>query len=329
MPDTKTTTVLTDETAALKLGISSCLLGNKVRYDGQHKYDSWLVETLGGHVTFVPVCAEVECGLIVPREAMRLVGSAEEPRLQTQQTKIDHTQRMLDFCPKRMAELAGEELCGFVFKSKSPSCGMERVKVYPEKGGVGDKKGVGIFAREFISAFPLLPVEEEGRLHDPDLRENFIERIFVMQRWLQLKKKRFSAGAVVDFHTRHKLLFMAHSPQLYRELGKLVATVDQHQPEKFAQIYLPKLMQALARPATPARHQNVLQHILGYFKQDLTSAEKAEMLELVENYRARLLPLIVPVTMLNHYARKYEKPYLLGQFYLNPHPRELALRNHV
>ncbi len=314
---------------SLKLGISSCLLGHKVRYDGQHKYDAWLVETLGNYVTYVPVCPEVECGLPVPREAMRLVGEVENPRLLTQQTKLDHTPRMLDWAAHRIEALALEELCGFVFKSKSPSSGMERVKVYPAKGGAGEKKGVGIFARQFMKAFPLLPVEEEGRLHDPVLRENFIERIFIMQRWLQLRREPWSAGALVDFHTRHKLLLMAHSPALYREMGKLVATVKQHPPQEFAGLYLARLMQATSHPATRAKHQNVLQHIMGYFKAELSASEKAELLEVIHNYCNRLLPLIVPVTLLNHYVRKYDKPYLAEQYYLQPHPQELALRNHV
>lgn len=313
----------------LKLGISSCLLGNKVRYDGQHKYDSWLVETLGNFATYVPVCPEMECGLPVPREAMRLVGKVDNPLLLTVKTLLDHTPRMLGFSAVKLSELMDEELCGFVFKSKSPSSGMERVKVYPANGGAGEKKGVGIFAREFMKAFPLLPVEEEGRLHDPVLRENFIERIFIMHRWIQLRRKPFTAGALVDFHTRHKLLLMAHNPQIYREMGKLVAAVTQYPPQEFAELYLAQLMKATSYPATRAKHQNVLQHILGYFKEDLSSSEKAELLELIGNYRNRLLPLIVPITIINHYVRKYDKPYLASQFYLQPHPQELALRNHV
>ncbi len=313
----------------LKLGISSCLLGNKVRYDGQHKYDNWLVETLGRYVTYVPVCPEVECGLPVPREAMRLVGDSENPKLLTIQTGIDHTPRMLEWSARRLKDLAERGLCGFVFKSKSPSSGMERVKVYPEKGGAAQKTGVGIFAREFMRAFPLLPVEEEGRLHDPVLRENFIERIFIMHRWRKLQQEGVSPGSLVDFHSKHKLLLMAHSPQHYREMGKLVANVKTFKLDEFESIYLGLLMQATSKAATHAKHQNVMQHILGYFKTDLTGEEKSEMLELIQNYRGRLIPLIVPLTMINHYVRKYGKPYLADQFYLNPHPMELALRNHV
>lgn len=313
----------------LKLGISSCLLGHKVRFDGQHKYDTWLVETLGRYVTYVPVCPEVECGLPVPREAMRLVGDPEAPLLLNTQSGMDQTPRMLSFAHRRVAELAEEGLCGFVFKSKSPSSGMERVKVYPAKGGTAQKKGIGIFARELMQTLPLLPYEEEGRLHDPILRENFIVRIFVMHRWQQIQRQPRLAGAIVDFHTRHKLLLMAHHHELYRELGKLVAQVKHYQPDEFARIYLPLLMKALSFHATRRKHQNVLQHALGYFKTDLSPAEKTEMLEIIATYKAGLLPLIVPITLLNHYVRKYDKSYLAGQYYLNPHPQELALRNHV
>ncbi len=313
----------------IKLGISSCLLGNNVRYDGQHARDNWLVETLGKYVTYVPVCPEVECGLPIPREAMRLVGDIDWPRLLTTKTGVDHTQRMLDFCHRRIPGLVDANLCGFVFKSKSPSSGMERVKVYPEGGGMSQKKGVGLFAREFMLALPLLPCEEEGRLHDPVLRENFIERIFIMQRWRQLQSKPFSAKTLVEFHTRHKLLLMAHSPLIYRELGKLVAAVAQFEPAQFSGLYLTQLMRATAYPATASKHLNVMQHIMGYFKKELSAAEKAELLELLAAFRAHLIPLIVPVTLLNHYVRKYGQAYLAGQYYLNPHPLELALRNHV
>jgi uncharacterized protein YbgA (DUF1722 family)/uncharacterized protein YbbK (DUF523 family) len=317
-----------DTETKIKLGISSCLLGNKVRYDGQHKYDSWLVEELGKYVDFVPVCPEVECGLPVPREAMRLVGDPQSPLLLTQKTGIDHTARMLDFCSAKIPVLSAENLCGFVFKSKSPSSGMERVKVYPAAGGVAQKNGVGIFARAFMQAFPLLPVEEEGRLHDPDLRENFIERIFVRQRWHTLTAGKVTPAALIEFHTRHKLMLMAHSPVHYRSLGKLVAEMAHAPLENLLDQYLPQLMQALQKPATRAKHQNVLLHILGYFKRELSAGEKAELIGYIDAYKAQHYPLIVPVTLLNHYVRKYEKPYLADQYYLNPHPMELNLRNH-
>ena len=313
----------------IKLGISSCLLGNKVRYDGQHSYNQWLVERLGNYVEYTPVCPEVECGLPIPREAMRLVGDIEKPRLLGIFSKTDHTPRMQSYAKARVEALKDKGLCGFVFRSKSPSSGMERVKVYPEGGGPSLKKGVGLFAKELMQAMPLLPFEEEGRLNDPILRENFIERIFVMHRWNALKKKDFSLGLLVDFHTRHKLLIMAHSVNAYRELGKLVAVASTIKSDELKLQYITKLMQALALPATVSKHRNVLQHIMGYFKKDLSAAEKAELLELIEAFTRHEVPLIVPITMLNHYTRKYDKEYLSIQYYLHPHPQELALRNHV
>ena len=208
----------------IRLGISACLLGEPVRFDGGHQWDRFITDTLGQYVEFVPVCPEAECGLGVPREAMRLVGDPEAPRLMTVRTKVDLTDRMVTWARKRVEELEQEDLCGFIFKSKSPSSGMERVKVYHEAAqGAPVTRGVGMFARIFMEHFPLLPVEEEGRLHDPVLRENFIERIFVLQRWRELLAARPNLGDLVAFHTRHKLLILAHSPNHYRELGRLVA----------------------------------------------------------------------------------------------------------
>ncbi|MBW6516292.1 MAG: DUF523 and DUF1722 domain-containing protein [Candidatus Cloacimonetes bacterium] len=312
----------------IRLGISTCLLGEKVRYDGQHKYDRFLVETLGPYVEYVPVCPEVESGLPIPREAMRLVGDPQNPKLLTTNTGIDHTDRMLNFSRKKVKDIHKEQLCGFVFKSKSPSSGMERVKVYSEKGGTAQKNGVGLFAREFMNSFPLLPVEEDGRLNDPLLRENFIERIFIMHRWQQMLNNKPKVGELVKFHTKHKLLIMAHSPEHYRVLGKLVADAAKNPFAEIAERYLTLLMEGTKRIATRRKHQNVLLHILGYFKKDLTSDEKAELLEIIEQFKTEHLPLIVPITLINHYVRKYHKPYLAEQYYLNPHPKELNLRNH-
>ncbi|PKN78963.1 MAG: DUF1722 domain-containing protein [Candidatus Cloacimonetes bacterium HGW-Cloacimonetes-1] len=312
----------------IRLGISSCLLGNKVRYDGQHKYDSWLVEELGPYMDYVPVCPEVECGLPVPREAMRLVGESANPQLLTTNTGKDITEQMQSYCRARVKQLAADHLCGYVFKSNSPSSGMERVKVYPHKGGVASKTGVGMFAREFMNAFPLLPVEEEGRLHDPDLRENFIERIFVVHRWHELMSSKPKPGDLVNFHTRHKLLIMAHSTVDYRKMGKVVAEITKYPTAEFSLLYFAMLMEALRKPATRSKHQNVMLHILGYFKKELSTSEKEELISIIDQYKQNLYPLIVPITLLNHYVRKYDKPYLAEQFYLHPHPAELKLRNH-
>ncbi|MDX9787414.1 MAG: DUF523 and DUF1722 domain-containing protein [Desulfobacterales bacterium] len=313
---------------AIRIGISACLLGEKVRYDGGHKKDRFLTDTLGQYVTYVPVCPEVECGLGVPRETMRLVGDIEAPRLVTTQSGIDHTAQMVTWARQRAQALESENLCGFIFKSDSPSSGMERVKVYG-KSGMPVKKGVGVFARIFMAHFPFLPAEEEGRLHDPALRENFIERVFVFKRWRELLSGQKKRGELVAFHTHHKLMILAHSPAHYKEMGKLIAKIKVIPAETLYDTYQSLLMAALQLKATPAKNTNVLQHVLGYFKKQLTGDEKQELLDIISLYQKRHVPLIVPVTLINHYVQKYNQPYLKSQFFLSPHPIELNLRNHA
>ena len=312
----------------IRLGISTCLLGENVRYDGGHKLDRFLTETLGQYVEYVPVCPEVECGLGTPREALRLVGNPEAPRLVTTHTKQDLTDRMTQWAQKRVDELEKEGLYGFIFKSDSPSSGMERVKVYSEQG-MPVKKGIGMFARVFMGHFPLLPVEEEGRLHDPVLRENFIERIFTLKRWRETLEQKESRGSLVDFHTRHKLLILSHSPRHYQIMGKWVAQDKTISLKELYQQYQILLMEALFLKTTPKKNSNVLQHMMGYFKEQLSSDEKQELLKVIDSYRQEYIPLIVPITLIGHYVRKYNQPYLKEQVYLNPHPMELQLRNHV
>ncbi len=312
----------------IRLGVSACLLGKKVRFDGGHKLDRFIADTLGQFVEYVPVCPEVECGLGVPREAMRLVGDPANPRLVTTRTNVDHTERMLAWARRRVAELEGEGLCGFVFKSNSPSSGMERVRVY-DVHGVPSKRGVGIFARIFMEHFPLLPVEDDGRLHDMALRENFVERVFTLKRWRDTLAAERTLGNLVAFHTRHKLLLLAHSPKHHREMGRLVARAKELPPCDLFPRYEALLMDAMKLKATRAKHANVLQHLMGYFKEQLSPDEKQEMLEAVGNFRRGHVPLIVPITLVNHYVRKYAQPYLKEQWYLNPHPIELQLRNHA
>jgi uncharacterized protein YbgA (DUF1722 family)/uncharacterized protein YbbK (DUF523 family) len=311
----------------ITLGISSCLLGNNVRYDGGHKLDHFLVDTLGQYVDWVPVCPEVECGLPVPREAMHLVGDPDDPRLVTIRTNVDHTARMKRWAKKKTAELEKAELCGFVFKSRSPSSGMRGVKIYTEVG-MPKTTGSGIFAHVFMKHFPLLPVEDEGRLHDPALRENFIERVLVYRRWQEYIEDR-SLGGLVAFHTNHKYLVMAHSQKHYSALGKMVAGSKKMRRKELFENYQQTLMEGLQLLATPKKSTNVLQHMAGYFKEQLSAEEKKELQEVIVSYHDGLVPLIVPVTLLRHYVRKYKEEYLARQFYLNPHPLELMLRNHV
>ncbi len=314
---------------SIKLGISACLLGEQVRYDGGHKLDRFLYNTLGKFVKFVPVCPEVECGLTVPRESMHLVGDPESPRLVTIKTRQDITPQMRKWAKKKLDELKQLDLCGYIFKSRSPSSGMERIKIHDDLGRVIRTDGTGIWARMFMERFPCLPVEDEGRLHDPVLRENFIERVFVFRRWRTLIASEKTINGLVDFHTRHKLLFMAHSPKIYREAGKLVANTMDYSIGELYERYFQLLTQAMSLKATISKHVNVLQHIIGYFKKQLTPDEKQEFLEILDDFRNGLVPLIVPVTLASHYVRRYDQPYLSRQLYLHPHPTELKLRTHV
>lgn len=311
-----------------KLGISTCLLGENVRYDGGHKLDRYLRDVLGPFVEWVPVCPESECGLGIPREAMHLEGTPESPRLITRKTRIDHTEKMVRWAEKRLDELQKQNLCGYVFKAKSPSSGMRDIKIYSERGQPVSK-GSGIFAGLFMKRFPLIPVEDEGRLNDAGLRENFIERVFVTWRWQQFVHNNKTAKGFVEFHAAHKLALMAHSPAKLRELGKIVAENKGVPSQSTLDQYLEILMDALKLMATVRKNTNALQHVMGYFKKMLSPDEKQELLEVIEAYHHNQVPLIVPVTLLNHYVRKYDESYLKAQVYLNPHPIELMLRNHV
>ncbi len=312
----------------IRLGVSSCLLGKRVRYDGGHQHDRFLTDTLGKYVEYVPVCPEVECGLPVPREAMRLVGNAEAPRLVTRKTGKDYTDQMKSWASQRLQELAGEDLDGFVFKRMSPSSGMARVKVYSGTG-MAVNNGVGIFAGAFMQRFPHLPVEEDGRLNDPGLRENFIQRIFVHRRWRELVATAKKRGGLVDFHTSHKLLLLSHNEKDYREMGNLVAKAKDLAVDDLFSRYEELLMQALTKKSTIKKHTNVLTHIFGYFKKDLTALEKQEVLEVLDQYHQGMIPLIVPLTLMKFLTRKYNQEYLANQHYLDPHPLELKLLNHA
>jgi uncharacterized protein YbgA (DUF1722 family)/uncharacterized protein YbbK (DUF523 family) len=311
----------------IRIGVSSCLLGKKVRYDGGHKHDRYITDTLGNYFEFLPVCPEVECGLPIPREAMRLIGDPLSPRLVTNRTGVDYTDQMNAWARQRADQLAGEDLCGFIFKSKSPSSGMERVKVY-DANNMPHTVGIGLFARIFKNRFPFLPVEEEGRLHDVTLRENFIESVFVARRWRDIVAT-WSVDKLVTFHTRHKLLLRSHSEKHYRDLGRIVAEAGKLGADNLLTGYQENLTAAMKLLPTVKKHVNVLMHMMGYFKKVLSSDEKRELLEVIERFSNHYVPLIVPITLINHYVRKYQEPYLQHQYYLNPHPTELKLRNHA
>jgi uncharacterized protein YbgA (DUF1722 family)/uncharacterized protein YbbK (DUF523 family) len=280
----------------VRLGVSACLLGARVRFDGGHKRNRYLINELGAHFEFVAFCPEVAIGLGTPRPTIRLVGDPASPRaLGSRDDGLDVTDALREYSADRAQRLDG--LSGFVFKKDSPSCGMARVKVYGDKG-MPQRDGVGIFARAVQQANPLLPVEEEGRLNDSALRENFISRVFVYARWQALCQKGFSKKALLDFHTRHKLLVMAHSPAAYRELGRLLARLDNADLDALADRYIRRVMEELKAQASRKRHVNVLQHVLGYLRKHVDAANRADLVDVIDDYRRGVVPLVVPMTLL-------------------------------
>jgi uncharacterized protein YbgA (DUF1722 family)/uncharacterized protein YbbK (DUF523 family) len=312
-----------------RLGISSCLLGRKVRYDGQHKRDDFLVDVLGPFVEWVPVCPELEVGMGVPREPVRLVGPGPSPRMRAERSGKDWTEAMAAHSARRVEELSRLDLSGYVTKKDSPSCGMERVRLWPEKGGPPRREGVGAFTRVLLERMPLLPVEEEGRLNDPHLRESFIERIFAYSRWKGALAAGMTRGALVRFHTVHKLALLAHSPDGYRRLGRIVAGLGKGRIDGAVERYGSAFMAALKVPARRGRHANVLQHMLGYFREVLEIADRRELESSVKDYQRGLVPLVAPLTLFRHHVRRHGIAWLADQVYLDPDPKELMLRNHV
>lgn len=310
----------------IRIGISSCLLGERVRYDGNHKQDSFIRETLGRVFDFIAVCPEVAIGMGVPRPPIRLTGDPQSPRVVgVQDPALDVTAALTAYGRRMALELDG--ISGYIFKGKSPSCGLRRVKVYG--GGAPSMRGTGVYAREIVQRRPLLPAEEEGRLGDPVLRENFIARVFAYRRWQSLLASGFSVGKLVEFHTAHKLSLMSHGTEYYRALGRLVADAKSHRPAVLCERYGAAFMAALQRSATHKRHTDVLMHVMGYLKTRLDKGDKAELLEVIESYRLGHVPLIVPITLLRHYFRRFPDEYIAKQVYLNPHPAELMLRNGI
>ncbi len=314
--------------ARIRIGISACLLGHEVRHNGGHKRDAFLVETFGQFVEWVPVCPEVELGLGTPRPTLRLERDDATVRLVMPSSGDDYTAAMRTYAARRVTRLAADDLCGYVLKKDSPSCGMQRVKVYGSHG-MPQKSGRGVFADALLQRFSLLPVEEEGRLTDPRLRENFVERVFAYQRLRRFFGGRWTVGGLVAFHSAHKLQLLAHSTRAYEQLGRLVAGAKALARPALRDDYETQFMGALQVLVTRRRHVNVLQHISGYFKKQLDDDSRRELQSLVDDYGHGLVPLIVPLTLVRHYVRRFQVAYLQGQTYLEPHPKELMLRNHV
>lgn len=316
------------KTAEIRIGASACLLGQKVRHDGGHKRNPYLIDTLSDFFKIVSVCPEAEVGMGTPRESIRLTGDLAAPRLIAPRSGTDWTEPMIHWSRGRIRELADLNLCGFVFKKKSPSCGLFRLSVMQENGQP-IAEGRGLFAAEFTRAFPLIPVEEEGRLGDARLRENFLERVFAYERVGRLFDGRWKRGEVVTFHSREKYFLLAHSPKHYKELGQLVAAIAQLKPTEFRDRYLALYMEALGVKATTRRHVNALQHIAGHLREHINPEEQKRVHAIIQEYGDGLVPLIVPMTLLRHFIDLHRVPYVQDQIYLNPHPKELMLRNHV
>ena len=313
-----------------RIGVSSCLLGQVVRYNGGHLKDLFLVNTLGDRFEWVPVCPEAESGMGVPREPVRLVEEKGKVRMQGVKSRYDHTPMMNKWMQKRIEELIESNLDGYIFAKDSPSCGLFRVKIYDIDDQLIKRNGRGVFAGAVARRFNSLPVEENGRLNDPRIRENFIERVFVYKRWLELLIAGRSPKNLVDFHSKIKLTLMSHSVLHYREAGRIIARAGINDWELITKEYETVLISAMQRLATPKKHANALQHAMGMLKKDLSSGDKAELLDTIDQYRVGQLPLIVPITLLRHHINKIGAPkWLIDQTYLDPYPSEMMLRNHV
>lgn len=306
----------------IQIGISACLLGEKVRFDGGHKQSSYCRQEIAPFFDYVPVCPEMAIGLGAPRKSIRLVRDGEAILVQSADGTLDVTDKLNQYSAAKLDEL--DFLGGYILCAKSPTCGMERVTEYKLGTNNGTKSGIGVFARQLMARYPLLPVEEEGRLHDLVLRENFFTRVYAYHDWHKMQQEGLTKHKLIQFHSRYKYLLMAHSPQWYRQLGPILA--DMASLERSAAEYFSGFMTALSINATRKNHTSTLQHIQGYFKKHLGAAQKLELSEAIMKYREGLLPLLVPITLINHYLKLYPTPYIEEQVYLNPHPEALKLR---
>lgn len=310
----------------IKVGISSCLLGEEVRYNGGHKLSRLCTHELNRYFDYVSICPEVGIGMGIPRTPIRLVGDPDNPRVvQVDDPERDFTAPLKAFAHEKVAQM--DEFCGYIFMKNSPSCGAFRVKVYRDNGYPDQESGMGVFARAVQDAWPLLPIEESGRLQDPVLKENFVTRVFAYHHWQQLQAGGLSAAGLVDFHSRYKYTLMAHDPAGYTHLGQMIAGVGRQDPDELGPRYFEGLMKALEKKATRRSHTNVLMHLQGYLKKQLTAREKEKLGESIEQYRTGILPLIVPVTLLKHHFHSHPNDYIARQAYLEPYPDDLRLRN--
>jgi uncharacterized protein YbgA (DUF1722 family)/uncharacterized protein YbbK (DUF523 family) len=311
-----------------KIAISACLMGAEVRYNGGHKASRLCTDTLTDYFEFVAVCPEVAIGLGIPREPIRLVGNPLHPEaVGSVHAELNVTRALTEYGQIMAGQLS--DICGYIFMQKSPSCGLERVKVYQANGAPVKGGGRGLYSQAFCALHPDLPVEEDGRLNDPVLRENFLTRVFAYSAWQQLLQKGLTRRDLTEFHSRYKYLLMAHNPVQYKALGNLLGNMGQSDPDELGPRYFSELMAALKKCATRRTHTNVLQHISGYLKQAISPEDKQEVQHVISQYRQGIVPLVVPLTLLKHYFRQYPDPYIAQQVYLQPHPENLSLRNAI
>jgi len=317
-----------DDETPVRLGLSSCLQGEAVRYDGGHSRDSFVVDTLGQWFEWVPVCPEMEIGMGVPRPTIRIEGDERATRLVSPSTGEDFTEQMARYAGRRVRQLSKSDLDGYILKKSSPSCGLGRIPVHGPKGGVR-RNGVGFFASTLVKQWPMLPVEDEGRLNDAVARESFIEQIFCRNRWRVLKRRGLSRRRLVAFHTAHELLLLSHNQAGYRRMGKLIKGVGRVANRELFSAYERELHTAMAMRTTKKKHMSVLRHAVDRLKENLDSRDRKEIALAIADFGHGLLPLIVPLMLLRFHIRKYEATCLAGQIYFDPHPRERMLRNHV
>lgn len=310
------------------VGISSCLIGEEVRFDGGHKRNRFVTDVLGDYVTWVKSCPEVGAGMGIPRESIRLVRTENGIRLVGNRSEGDYTDDITAYSERRVEQLSPMRLRGYILKKDSPSCGMARVRLY-DSNSVPSRDGVGVFARHLMDRAPNLPVEEEGRLNDPRIRENFITRIFAYDRWVRLVDSEPTPGDIVRFHTEHKMLVMAHSQERYGVLGRLVAQAGTMDMPTLIEQYEENFMAGLREIASPGRHANVLEHLAGFLKRDLDADDKRELHGAIRDYRRGLIPLVAPLLLLVHHIKHLRDDWLDAQVYLQPYPAELALRSSI
>jgi len=308
----------------ITVGVSSCLLGEKVRYDGGHKNNNYISNTLSQYFNFRAFCPEVNIGLGIPRPTIRLVLQDEQIHCKgTKDENLDVTEKLYQSADEQAHWHAN--LSGYILKKDSPSCGMERVRLY--KGEMPERIGTGLYTKRLMENFPHLPIEEEGRLGDAVLRENFIQRVFIYHRWQKLITSDLSWKSMTEFHAQHKYIFMSHNQAKAKALGKLLANNTKADVNLLATEYLEAMMLLLKIRASKKNHVNTLQHIQGYLKNYLSQSDKKELVDTIEQYRLGFLPLIVPITLLKHHFMHHPDQYILNSYYLQPHPAELMLLN--